>query len=122
MHAVESGSIKKGEKTVVILRYLGPQGGPGMPLGNKRTRSKRGEATRNDSNRISAAAAQFAASQTPLEPVAPLEVSANRWVAGSALKKPVDMDSPEVVDKKVRSLLNKLTMEKFESISNQIIT
>jgi dihydroxy-acid dehydratase len=29
--AVESGSIKKGEKTVVVLRYLGPQGGPGMP-------------------------------------------------------------------------------------------
>ena len=30
--AVESGSIKKGEKTVVVLRYLGPQGGPGMLL------------------------------------------------------------------------------------------
>ncbi|KAG6830711.1 hypothetical protein H0H87_007298 [Tephrocybe sp. NHM501043] len=29
--AVENGSIKKGEKTVVILRYLGPKGGPGMP-------------------------------------------------------------------------------------------
>ncbi|RXW22472.1 hypothetical protein EST38_g3371 [Candolleomyces aberdarensis] len=29
--AVESGSFKKGEKTVVILRYLGPVGGPGMP-------------------------------------------------------------------------------------------
>lgn len=29
MHAVESGSIKKGEKTVVVLRYLGPKGGPG---------------------------------------------------------------------------------------------
>jgi len=27
--AVETGSIKKGEKTVVILRYLGPKGGPG---------------------------------------------------------------------------------------------
>lgn len=27
--AVENGSIKKGEKTVVILRYLGPKGGPG---------------------------------------------------------------------------------------------
>jgi hypothetical protein len=27
--AVESGSIQKGEKTVVILRYLGPKGGPG---------------------------------------------------------------------------------------------
>jgi dihydroxy-acid dehydratase len=31
VEAVESGSIKKGEKTVVILRYLGPKGGPGMP-------------------------------------------------------------------------------------------
>ncbi|KIY62669.1 dihydroxy-acid and 6-phosphogluconate dehydratase [Cylindrobasidium torrendii FP15055 ss-10] len=29
--AIESKSIKKGEKTVVILRYLGPKGGPGMP-------------------------------------------------------------------------------------------
>jgi len=29
--AVESGSIRKGEKTVVVLRYLGPKGGPGMP-------------------------------------------------------------------------------------------
>lgn len=29
--AVENGEIKKGEKTVVILRYLGPKGGPGMP-------------------------------------------------------------------------------------------
>jgi dihydroxyacid dehydratase/phosphogluconate dehydratase len=27
---VESGSIKKGEKTVVVLRYLGPKGGPGQ--------------------------------------------------------------------------------------------
>lgn len=31
VQAVESGSIKKGEKTVVVLRYLGPKGGPGMP-------------------------------------------------------------------------------------------
>ena len=29
VHAVENGSIKKGEKTVVVLRYLGPKGGPG---------------------------------------------------------------------------------------------
>jgi hypothetical protein len=32
VEAVESGSIKKGEKTVVVLRYLGPQGGPGTFL------------------------------------------------------------------------------------------
>ncbi|KAL5519798.1 hypothetical protein ACEPAG_1458 [Sanghuangporus baumii] len=31
VHAIESGSVKKGEKTVVVLRYLGPRGGPGMP-------------------------------------------------------------------------------------------
>ncbi|GAA6023474.1 hypothetical protein JCM10207_006207 [Rhodosporidiobolus poonsookiae] len=29
--AISSGSIKKGEKTVIVLRYLGPKGGPGMP-------------------------------------------------------------------------------------------
>ncbi|KAI5116077.1 hypothetical protein M0805_003834 [Coniferiporia weirii] len=103
------------------------QGGPGSmgsgPMGNKRTRSKRGEA-RNDSNRIGSSASQFNAAGTGLlEPVAPLETSANRWVAGSTKRAvPVDMDAPEVVDRKVRSLLNKLTMEKFESISTQIIS
>jgi hypothetical protein len=34
----------------------------------------------------------------------------------------VDPDSPELVDRKVKGLLNKLTMEKFDSISDQIIT
>ena len=29
VHAVEGGSFKKGEKTVIVLRYLGPKGGPG---------------------------------------------------------------------------------------------
>ncbi|EJD08038.1 uncharacterized protein FOMMEDRAFT_101459 [Fomitiporia mediterranea MF3/22] len=101
------------------------QGGPGA-MGNKRTRSKRGDATRNETNRINASASQYNQSATmSFEPVAPLEQSANRWVAASTTGKrgaPVDQDSPEVVDKKVRALLNKLTMEKFESISNQIIT
>ncbi|KAI1796807.1 hypothetical protein LXA43DRAFT_837295, partial [Ganoderma leucocontextum] len=58
-----------------------------------------------------------------LEPVAPLEVSANRWTPTSLVRKPqpVDSESSEVVDSKVRSLLNKLTMERFDSISDQII-
>jgi dihydroxy-acid dehydratase len=30
--AVEKGEIRKGEKTVVVLRYLGPRGGPGACL------------------------------------------------------------------------------------------
>ncbi|KAL5512629.1 hypothetical protein ACEPAG_3282 [Sanghuangporus baumii] len=99
------------------------QGGPGA-MGSKRTRSKRGDATRNESNRINAAVTQFNMNNgAPFEPVAPLEHSANRWVPGSTSRRgaQVDHDSPEVVDKKVRALLNKLTMEKFESISNQII-
>ena len=29
--SLENGEIKKGEKTVVIIRYEGPKGGPGMP-------------------------------------------------------------------------------------------
>ncbi|KAG8991363.1 hypothetical protein FRB94_014608 [Tulasnella sp. JGI-2019a] len=29
--AIERGEFKKGEKVVVVLRYLGPKGGPGMP-------------------------------------------------------------------------------------------
>ncbi|KAI4108296.1 MAG: hypothetical protein L6R37_001169 [Teloschistes peruensis] len=29
--SLEQGAIKKGEKTVVIIRYEGPKGGPGMP-------------------------------------------------------------------------------------------
>jgi len=31
IHALERGEIKKGEKTVVVIRYEGPKGGPGMP-------------------------------------------------------------------------------------------
>ena len=29
--ALENGALKKGEKTVVVIRYEGPRGGPGMP-------------------------------------------------------------------------------------------
>lgn len=49
------------------------------------------------------------------EPIVPLDVSADRW------RNTQDQDSPEVVDGKVRALLNKLTMERFDSISDQII-
>ncbi len=31
IQALECGEIKKGEKTIVIIRYEGPKGGPGMP-------------------------------------------------------------------------------------------
>ncbi|KAF9031266.1 ARM repeat-containing protein [Hymenopellis radicata] len=53
-----------------------------------------------------------------LEPAAPLQASANRWDRKSLAVAP---DCPEIVDRKVKSLLNKLTMENFDSISDQII-
>ncbi len=60
-----------------------------------------------------------AMAQSMLEPVAPLQQSANRWDRRSLGAN--DPDSPDVVDRKVKGLLNKLTMEKFDSISDQII-
>ncbi|KAF8918221.1 hypothetical protein CPB85DRAFT_1283095 [Mucidula mucida] len=104
------------------MQRTASQGGPGAPMGSNRVRSKRGE-KRNDSNKASqhgssgyGSAASLA--QAMLEPVAPLQASANRWDRKSLAVAP---DSPEVVDRKVKGLLNKLTMEKFDSISDQII-
>ncbi|KAG2073729.1 ARM repeat-containing protein [Suillus decipiens] len=55
-------------------------------------------------------------------PVVPLKSSANRWVPTSTTRKAQpDVDSAELVDRNVKALLNKLTMEKFETISDQII-
>ncbi|KAF9222487.1 hypothetical protein BS17DRAFT_708821 [Gyrodon lividus] len=109
------------------------QGGPGgHPMGNNRTRSKRGD-RRNEGNKVVpsqqgqgfgfGAPGALPILGAALEAVAPLEVSANRWVASSTVRNPgaTDADSPELVDRKVRSLLNKLTMEKFDPISDQII-
>jgi translation initiation factor 4G len=81
---------------------LEPREIPQRASGRDRTRSKRG------ANK---------------EPVAPLEVSANRWVATSARRNNSDVDHerPEIVDRKLRSLLNKLTMERFDSISDQVV-
>ncbi|KAI0795099.1 hypothetical protein C8Q75DRAFT_748900 [Abortiporus biennis] len=96
------------------------QGGAGTP--SHRTRSKRGE-KRGEKTQSQFAPAPVSQPMMGLEPVAPLEVSANRWVPGSIGKKPAapDSNSPEIVDRKVKGLLNKLTMERFDSISDQII-
>lgn len=59
----------------------------------------------------------------PLDQVTPLENSENRWVpiAIVAKTKKVEVEPLEVIQRKVKALLNKLTVEKFEPISNQII-
>ncbi|KAI8578375.1 hypothetical protein K450DRAFT_247591 [Umbelopsis ramanniana AG] len=66
----------------------------------------------------------------PLDQVVPLEKSENRWVpttlddqantaASAALE--AEIIPEDIVIRKVKSLLNKLTLEKFDSISKQIL-
>ncbi|KAK0226381.1 ARM repeat-containing protein [Armillaria fumosa] len=106
-----------------------PFGGRPSSMGSNRTRSKRGEKC-NDNNGVPTSpgsqhgynmghGSSAAMAQAMLDPVAPLQLSANRW--DRRLLGANDPDSPDVVDRKVKGLLNKLTMEKFDSISDQII-
>lgn len=109
------------------MQRTASQGGPGgVPIPSNRTRSKRGE-KRNEGNKVGSQQGHgFGHGQSnmgqniSLEPVAPLQATANRW--DRKIVSAVDPDSPEIVDRKVKGLLNKLTMEKFDSISDQIIT
>jgi translation initiation factor 4G len=58
----------------------------------------------------------------PYEPApAPLVVSENSWVNSRPGKEPEDTRSPTYVARKVKGLLNKLTEEKFDSISGKIL-
>ena len=56
----------------------------------------------------------------PLDQVVPLANSENRWRPQSRDEN-AKADLPAQVERKVKSLLNKLTIEKFDSISDQIV-
>jgi len=91
-------------------------GGPGG-LTRERTRSKRGE-KRNESNKVGNTSQSHVMPMhnqhaVGFELVAPLQVTANRWDRKAFQ---ADADSSEVIHRKVKGLLNKLTMEKFDSI------
>jgi translation initiation factor 4G len=98
------------------------QGGTGR---RDRIRTKRSAYGSNGTSAVSnPGATSLISNMGPsIEPVAPLEVSANCRVAGSTPRgsSGQDGDSPEVVDHIVKALLNQLTMERFGSISAQII-
>ena len=107
------------------LQRTASQGGAGAPL-QKRVRSKRGE-NRNENNRVPGGSGgqghgsgfnNMNQQMQSLDPVAPLQMTENRWDR-KAIQ--AEHDSPELVERKVKGLLNKLTMEKFDSISDQII-
>ncbi|KAI0302331.1 hypothetical protein B0F90DRAFT_1627403 [Multifurca ochricompacta] len=127
-HAASSGrsaSVSGGPligRPPAMVRTIS-QGGTGS---RDRTRSKRGA---NDSNRASVVVntgptiVPVPNMGPPMELIVPLEVSVNRWVASSSRRSGSGLDSelPEVVERKVKALLNKLAMERFDSISDQII-
>ena len=114
-----SGGPVGGRPPAAMVRTISQSG-----TGRDRTRSKRGA---NDSNRAIVGnigpAMLISSMGPPMELVTPLEVSANRWVASSTRRAGAggDSESPEMVERKVKALLNKLTMERFDSISDQII-
>lgn len=91
--------------------------GTGVPSGG-RTSSRRGK-DRRDPGRSGVNPPEKGGPTIPEDQVVPLANSENRWTGnrGTSLK----ADSPELVTRKVKSLLNKLTMERFDSISMQIL-
>ena len=89
-------------------------------------RSNRGYTSRKDREK----AAEKLEERTPKEDVAPLVPSANRWIPKSRVKKTEKKLAPdgktelldkEEVERKMKSLLNKLTLEMFDSISSEIL-
>lgn len=70
---------------------------------------------------------QQGAPTIPIEQVAPLEKSENRWVPATQAAAPIqattadgELMTQEFITRKVNALLNKLTLERFDSIATQI--
>ncbi|KAI9310541.1 hypothetical protein BX666DRAFT_2032861 [Dichotomocladium elegans] len=127
------------------LSHRGSSGGPGLPQPSgalspggmqregshgARTRSNRGGKSRQGSthgaSKDQEKPPQPGAPTIPPEQVTPLEKSENRWVP-LALRRQREAEvtesgvmSDEFITRKVKALLNKLTLEKFDSISDQI--
>ncbi|KAG8905218.1 hypothetical protein FRC00_013408, partial [Tulasnella sp. 408] len=106
----------------------GPNAVPPSPRerGN-RTRSQRGR-TRNNLLKPNAPQSshqqqqQGQAAISRPESAVPLRQPEDRWTPATRSKLAIDENSPEYVERKVKVLLNKLTLENFDSVSNQIIS
>jgi translation initiation factor 4G len=76
--------------------------------------------SRSGTNRSRGGVKRAPQQSTQLDPdMAPLTVSATSWVKSRPTGN--DEGSPEYIERKIKSLLNKLTAEKFDSISAQIL-
>jgi hypothetical protein len=62
---------------------------------------------------------QLSGPRVNAEPVKPLITTKNRWTPRRCLR--INKNSLEYTDRQVKSLLNKLTLEKFDAISTQIL-
>ncbi|SPO40905.1 related to TIF4631 - mRNA cap-binding protein (eIF4F), 150K subunit [Pseudozyma flocculosa] len=94
--------------------------GTGIPQGG-RTKSNRGrQRDPNTSRGPQVNPPEKGGPTIPLDQVVPLANSENRWQPQGRAST-VKPDSPEMVQRKVKALLNKLTLEKFDSISTQIL-
>lgn len=93
--------------------------GTGAPAGS-RTQSRRGRTREPGQSRGERVNPPERGGPTiPMDQVAPLANSESRWQAGTGSK--LTTDSPELIQRKVKALLNKLTVEKFVSISDQVL-
>jgi len=131
--SVSSAGIGRGG--AVPLSRSSSQGGVGMlphtpkdGHSTQRTRSSRG-GRRDKPSAGPSSTSHFSSPSLPnatLEPVTPLERSENRWVpevlggGHTPASDPIPNNSL-VVERKVKGLLNKLTMEKFDKLSDQIL-
>ncbi|CAE6445406.1 unnamed protein product [Rhizoctonia solani] len=80
------------------------------------------EPGRDHVDSVSASGLQTHPSRTTnLGPVTPLRPTINRWVSRSRMLALQRLEGRRLVDRKVKALLNKFTMENFDSISDQII-
>lgn len=90
---------------------------------NDRSGSNRGDRqSYNSNNNSNGPAAGEAEPEAPKAPVAPLVRSANAWTPRKKTAPSEDNRlSPEEVQRKVKSLLNKLSLEFFEPITDQLL-
>jgi translation initiation factor 4G len=96
--------------------------GTGVPAGG-RSKSGRGRAPNPNAGgggRNQVNPPEKGGPTIPLDQVVPLAMSETRW-QGTRGAQSAKADSPEMVQRKVKALLNKLTLEKFDSISNQVL-
>ncbi|KAG8923092.1 hypothetical protein FRC00_006638 [Tulasnella sp. 408] len=125
-----SVTIRGGAVSLSRSSDQGGAGGPSAvsssPSEQPRTRAQRGR-TRNSSlkpDALQPSEHEQQQQQAPSGPeqALPVYYPEDRWTPTARRKFVIDENSPEYVERKVRALLNKLTLENFESVSNQIIS